>query len=144
MSSGATSYMFDSFAVLVLLRNESGADLVQRLLDEVKSGRALGYLSAVNLTELVYIVTRRKGREAAMVIVESVTSWGLQVIDVSTARAVAAGDIKAKYQMSLADAFCVASAVEKKATLVTGDDEMKPVTEVDIIWLGARQDTWTQ
>lgn len=129
--------MFDSFAVLVLLRNESGAELVQRLLDEVKSGEARGYLSAVNLAELVYIITRRKGSEAAGLVFESVKSWGLQVIEVSTDSAMAAGTVKAKYPMSLADAFCVAAAVESNAAVVTGDKEMRPITEVEIIWLGA-------
>jgi len=137
VSADTPAYVFDSFAILVLLRNESGADLVQRLLDEVKNGKARGYLSAVNLAELVYIVTRRKGREEALVIVESARSWGLRIMEVTSDSAVAAGAVKAKYPMSLADAFCVAGAIDKNAAVVTGDKEMKPVSEVDIIWVGA-------
>lgn len=47
-----------------------------------------------------------------------------------------AADFKARFKISLAAAFAVALANEKKAELVTGDPEFKPLDkEVKINWL---------
>ena len=47
-----------------------------------------------------------------------------------------AADFKARFKISLADAFAAALAREKKAELVTGDPEFKPFwKEIKINWL---------
>jgi predicted nucleic acid-binding protein len=47
-----------------------------------------------------------------------------------------AADFKARFKISLADAFAAALAKEKKAELVTGDPEFKPLEkELKINWL---------
>ncbi len=47
-----------------------------------------------------------------------------------------AADYKARFKMSLADAFAAALAKEKKTELVTGDAEFKPLEkEIKINWL---------
>jgi ribonuclease VapC len=47
-----------------------------------------------------------------------------------------AAEYKAQYVLSYADCFALASAVEYKATLLTGDPEFKKVEHlVDIIWI---------
>jgi predicted nucleic acid-binding protein len=47
-----------------------------------------------------------------------------------------AADFKARFKLSLADAFAAALAREKKAELVTGDPEFKPLDqELKIHWL---------
>jgi predicted nucleic acid-binding protein len=47
-----------------------------------------------------------------------------------------AADFKARFKMSLADAFAAALAREKKTELVTGDPEFKPLEkEIKINWL---------
>jgi ribonuclease VapC len=47
-----------------------------------------------------------------------------------------AAEYKAQYAISYADCFALASAVEYKATLVTGDPEFKKVERlVDIVWI---------
>ena len=55
-----------------------------------------------------------------------------------TTRALAdsAADFKARFKISLADAFAAALVKEKKAELVTGDPEFKPLEkEIRITWL---------
>ena len=45
-------------------------------------------------------------------------------------------EYKAEYSISFADCFALASAIEYKATLVTGDPEFKKVEHlVEIVWL---------
>ncbi|MEY2408193.1 MAG: uncharacterized protein QOF48_863 [Verrucomicrobiota bacterium] len=47
-----------------------------------------------------------------------------------------AADFKARFKISLADAFAAALAKEKKAALVTGDPEFKALeTEIKIDWI---------
>jgi predicted nucleic acid-binding protein len=47
-----------------------------------------------------------------------------------------AAEYKAQYALSRADCFALASAVEYKPALVTGDPEFKKVEHlVDIIWI---------
>ena len=70
---------------------------------------------------------------------ESRVVWATRPIDFhSTTHALAdtAADFKARYKMSLADAFAAALAKEKKAELVTGDPEFGPLDqEIEIHWL---------
>ncbi|MBM3839772.1 MAG: PIN domain-containing protein, partial [Verrucomicrobia bacterium] len=48
-----------------------------------------------------------------------------------------AADFKARFKLSLADAFAAALAKEKKAELVTGDPEFKALEkEIKINWVG--------
>ena len=63
---------------------------------------------------------------------------GLPIDFHSTSRALAdtAADFKARFKISLADAFAAALAKEKKAELVTGDPEFKLLEkEIKINWL---------
>ena len=63
---------------------------------------------------------------------------GLPIDFHPTTRALAdsAADFKARFKLSLADAFAAGLAKEKKAELVTGDPEFKPVEqEIKIHWL---------
>ena len=47
-----------------------------------------------------------------------------------------AAEYKAQYSISYADCFILASAIEHKAIIVTGDPEFKKVEHlVDIIWI---------
>ena len=57
----------------------------------------------------------------------------------STTRALAdsAADFKARFKLSLADAFAAALAKERKVELVTGDPEFKALEkEIKVQWLG--------
>ncbi len=48
----------------------------------------------------------------------------------------AAADLKASYKLNLADAFAAALAQQRKAELVTGDPEFKPLEkQIKIQWL---------
>jgi predicted nucleic acid-binding protein len=93
-------------------------------------------MTDVNYAEVKYSILKKDGREA----------WdraarilpGLPIDFHSTTRALAdtAADFKARYKISLADAFAAALAKEKKAELVTGDPEFRPLEkEIKINWL---------
>jgi len=63
---------------------------------------------------------------------------GLPIDFHSTTRALAdtAADFKARFKMSLADAFAAALAKDKKAELITGDPQFKALEkQIKINWL---------
>jgi len=93
----------------------------------------------VNYAEVKYSIVKKDGaqawEEAAKIL------QGLPIDFHSTTRALAdtAADFKARFKMSLADAFAAALAKEKKAELVTGDPEFKLLEkEIKITWLKSR------
>ncbi|MEW6424461.1 MAG: type II toxin-antitoxin system VapC family toxin [Bacillota bacterium] len=131
-------YVLDTYAVLCYLRDEEGADLVAALLKAGKQGRILLNMSWINVGEVYYIVQREEGREKSRAILELLRSWPVHLVECTEKMVLAAGDIKAKYPLSYADAFAVALARDKQAFLLTGDPEFEKVEKnglVNIKWL---------
>ncbi len=131
-----SKYVLDSYALLAYFQAEPGGERVRQLLKEAYVGRSEVFLSVINLGEIYYIVARRRGRDAAISLVEDLSRLPVDVVDAGTKRVLAAADIKAQHRVSYADAFAAATAEELTATLVTGDPEMKEVeSRVPVLWL---------
>jgi PIN domain nuclease of toxin-antitoxin system len=148
MTGTTKSMVFDSFALLSFLKGEAGSAKVEECLGMVRSKEIAGYISAANLSEVYYIVWRERGGESAEILVNSLKDWGLNIIPVDkTLRvdediAMRAGQLKAQYPLSLADAFATARSqkleVDKtlRASLLSGDPEFKKLAEVvEVEWL---------
>jgi predicted nucleic acid-binding protein len=132
------SYVLDTFAVLCYLRAEEGADLVGSLLADGRTGKARLLMSWINLGEVYYIIKRQGGLEQASAAIEMIKNWPVRLVVPASTDILAAGDIKAKYPLSYADAFAVALAQTKQSELVTGDPEFaKPEQDgvIKIRWL---------
>ncbi|WP_225335219.1 PIN domain-containing protein [Halomicrobium urmianum] len=126
MSSG---YVFDTEAIIAFLYNEPGHETVATLLDEVFAGESAGFLAETNASEVFYLVARFEGVD------DTPTESSLRVADRDT-RALErrglriepadwrlAAEVKADGTISLADAYAVALASERDATLVAGADD---------------------
>ena len=136
------AYALDSFALLVWLQDDPGADIVQSLLEQADKGMAKLYLSWMSVAEVYYIVKRKSVEEdpqlAADTVVEALEHLSIQIEPVTKTEAVAAARIKAVHAMSLADAFAAALAMANNAKVVTGDPEFQSVElqkKVSILWL---------
>ena len=128
--------VLDSFALIAYFRDEPGAETVENLLVAAGKKDSPLHMTDVNYAEVKYSVVKKDGaaawEEAAKVL------QGLPIEFHSTTRALAdsAADFKARFKISLADAFAAALAQEKRAELVTGDPEFKPLEkETTISWL---------
>jgi predicted nucleic acid-binding protein len=128
--------VLDSHALVAYFRDEPGAEMVENLL--VVAGRKDSplHMTDVNYAEVKYSIVKKDGvkawAEAAKIL------QGLPIDFHSTTRAMAdtAADFKARFKLSLADAFAAAMAREKKTELVTGDPEFKALEkEIQINWL---------
>jgi len=128
--------VLDSFALIAYFRDEPGAEVVESLL--VTAGKKDNplHMTDVNYAEVKYSVVKKDGaqawEEAAKIL------QGLPIDFHSTNRALAdtAADFKARFKMSLADAFAAALAKERNAELVTDDPEFKALEkDIKVVWL---------
>jgi len=128
--------VLDSFALIAFFRDEAGAEAVENLLLAAGKKDSPLHMTDVNYAEVKYSIVKKDGvpawEEAAKIL------QGLPIDFHSTTRALAdvAADFKARFKMSLADAFAAALAKEKNAELVTGDPEFRALEkEVKVVWL---------
>jgi PIN domain nuclease of toxin-antitoxin system len=118
----SSCYIFDSYALLALLEDEPGADLVAGVIN--RQGADI-YISSINLGEIYYLLLRRSGLEQAESVLESIVlEEKLTVAEASWVRVKAAASVKATGGLSYADAFAVSLAKEFEAPLLTGDPEI--------------------
>ncbi len=128
------NYVLDSFAILAYLGNEEGADKVEEIIDKAEKGEIKLFMNYVNLGEVYYIVAREFGMAKANEAVAIVKRLPIEFVEVNESLALTAGRIKAMHSLSYADAFVVATAIDKKGIIVTGDREFEGVYP-DILWI---------
>jgi predicted nucleic acid-binding protein len=129
-------FIFDSHALLKLFQKEKGYEKVIRLLEEMRKTGAIKYINAINLGEIIYSTKRAFGDQKKLEVLASIERLNFTILPVPNALIFQAAEYKAEYSISLADCFALASAIENKATLVTGDPEFKKVEHlVEIVWL---------
>jgi predicted nucleic acid-binding protein len=99
--------------------------------------------SIINLGEAYYRLVRVERREEA----ESLWRMALRrtlpvaVKEATRRRVRRAAELKASHAIAYADAFAVATALEFRATLLTGDPEIKPLEgeqDLEVQWLPRR------
>lgn len=119
--------VLDSHALLAFFRGEPAGVQVKALLQKAAAAdRPLG-LTEVNYAEVKYVLLKKDGEGAWARAADVLKSLPLEFHPVNRALANTAADYKARFKISLADAFAAALAKERKAELVTGDPEFKPL-----------------
>lgn len=128
--------VLDSFALLAYFRGEAAAITVRDLLHKAAVADRPLHMTEVNFAELKYILLKRDGAEAWTQASETLKSLPIEFHPAARRLADLAADFKARFQLSLADAFAAALAKDRKAEVVTGDPEFKPLEkEIKINWL---------
>ena len=128
--------VLDSHALLALLRDEPGSETVARLLERAGQSDRPVHMTEVNYAEVQYIIRRKEGLAAWEAIARELPAAPIVFHPADRQLADLAADFKARFKLSLADAFAAALAKKHKAELVTGDPEFKEVEgEVKVKWL---------
>jgi ribonuclease VapC len=115
--------VFDSSAILAVLRAENGSEIVIEQLD-------FGVISAVNLGEVVQVQLR--GGHLRAEIEETFGELGVTVAVVDAELAVVAAEMRAAALakgMSQADCICLALAKRESVPALTGDRKWLEVAE---------------
>lgn len=119
----AESVVLDTSACFALLEDEGGADVVEELLVEARSGRAEIHGSFVTLTEVEYITLQERGEEDAARALATLKAWPVNWHHSNDAVCSAAAKLKAVHQVSFADSFVASLAQDLDATLIHKDPE---------------------
>jgi ribonuclease VapC len=130
------SFVFDSFALIALFRDEAGAPRVREILEQARAGNCDIVLSVVNLAEVVYTNVRRHGVAGGASVAAAVRALPVHVVPADIDLSVAAGHLKGEHPVSLADCYAVALASQTGGTVVTGDpDFQRFASVVSVEWL---------
>jgi len=127
-------FILDSYAFLCLFDRKKKTEnkAVRKYLENAESGKITLYLSKINEGEIFYKLYKYLGEPVALGFREDLKRglFPISVISVNDKRTEAASEVKAKYPVSYADAFCIALAKEMNLPIITGDPEFKSVTEI--------------
>lgn len=134
--SARSILLFDSHALLKFFQKESGHDKVARVLEQARRARTQKLLSAMNLGEIIYATKRNFGDQKKIEVLAHIERLGFTVLPVTNNLIFQAAEFKAEFSISFADCFALATALEHKAAIVTGDPEFKKVEHLaEIIWI---------
>ena len=132
----ALPVVLDSHALVAYFRSEPGAEHVEALLAKAASSDRPLLMTEVNYAEVKYTLIRKDGPEAWAASARILSGLPIDFHPADRRLADTAADFKARFKISLADAFAAALANEKKGQLVAGDPEFKALeNEIKIDWL---------
>lgn len=127
--------LLDSFALLAYLEKENNYQKVVDILSGANQFSVI--MNEINVGESYYIISRERSRQYADYFIETILP-NLPIILAANSfnDVIEASKIKADYSISYADCFAVSTAVQQKATIITGDPEFKKVENlVGLEWL---------
>lgn len=126
----------DSWAIIVWLLDQPAAPAVESLIQEADAGNVHLVMSWMNVGEVFYIISKRHGAERAADFLDRLPSLPIRLVLPDEDAILAAAAIKAAYPVSYSDAFAISLAQSEKASVITGDDEIRRCGIVPVDWLG--------
>lgn len=126
---------FDSFALISYLADEAGADKIEALLEAAQKKEINIFVNEINIGEVFYILWKKRGENAAREALNLCFGLPLNFISPNRNFILAAAELKAKYKISYADAFCLETARRENCSVITGDPEFIKIPGIKIIWL---------
>jgi ribonuclease VapC len=130
--------VLDSWALLAFFKGEPAAQKVEEIIHRAALDRHELLMSMINWGEVYYSIMRADGQDVAEQKTREIASLPIEIVGVGEDLKMTrqAAIYKATYRVAYADAFAAALAKERKAELVTGDPEFKPLEkELKINWL---------
>lgn len=123
-------FVLDTSALLALRGDEPGADRVENLLSKSKSNTCILLISFMSRMELLYLVWREEGEEAAREALRLIDSFEIVWVSCEAAILELASRLKAQGGLSVADSWIGATAIAREATLVHKDPEFAKFREI--------------
>ena len=124
--------VFDAEPLVAYFCNEPGSDTVEQYIAAVE-GTTDGYISAINLAEVQYIVRAIDGEKRADAVIDVLTESGIRRVDTEQTWQLAA-DFKFRRSPALGDAFALGTAASVDGTLLVGaDDDYDDITAVPVV-----------
>ncbi|MDP2277230.1 MAG: type II toxin-antitoxin system VapC family toxin [Nitrospirota bacterium] len=121
-------YVLDTSAILTYIEDEEGSDFVENLLIRAEADEIDIYLAFISLTEVFYITMQEKGDEEAIKRIELIKSLKVKIEESNEDLNLKAGRLKAKNNISLADAYIAALSHAADGILVHKDPEFEAIS----------------
>lgn len=118
-------YVLDTSALLAYSSDEPGADMVGALLLKARHGGVELYCSFMTAMEIGYQAFRAKGKDGLVQVTAYLQELPVRRVDVSDELIALAAQLKGSAQLSVADAWILATAQYLTATLVHKDPEFE-------------------
>jgi predicted nucleic acid-binding protein len=112
---------------LALIEDQPGVDTVQRLLEEAGRGEARLLVSFISYMEVVYLALQERDAAEAQTRLQLMTALPAERVESTSGLGQRAAEVKARYRLSVADAWIAALADERGAVLVHKDPEFEPL-----------------
>lgn len=122
--------------MLAFLNRESGFEKVKSLLREAERSKEPLLMNEINIGEVYHMTAKDRSLEQAEDFLHRLETLPIQAVANSFTAVLEAAKLKARFPISYADAFAVATAIRMTAVVVTGDPEFRQVEHlVTIEWL---------
>lgn len=118
-------YLLDTSAFLTLRDEEEGSDQVAEILRMAQTQNAYCFACFLTLMEVFYRVWKDEGEHEGRLAYEQCQTLPISWIHESRQLLEKASEIKAKYRLSLADAWISASAILNDSVLIHKDPEFE-------------------
>lgn len=123
-----SSFLLDTSALLALRDDEPGAERVADILKSASRGETICHGCFISLMEVLYRVWKDEGEEAGRSAYRVCQRLPITWLHESAPLLERAAEVKARFPLSLADAWIAAAALELDAVLVHKDPEFKNVS----------------
>ncbi|MBI2354313.1 MAG: PIN domain-containing protein [Deltaproteobacteria bacterium] len=123
-----SGFLLDTSALLALRDDETGAERVANILESAADGGIACHGCFISLMEVLYRVWKDEGEEAGRSAYRVCQRLPITWLHESTPLLERAAEIKARFPLSLADAWIAAAALELDAILVHKDPEFEKVS----------------
>jgi len=135
-----TTYVLDACAMLAVLSNESGADVVDDIYEKASSGEVGLAMNKLNLLEVYYDLLRTYGKDRANEVLEEIRQLPIKIYsELSDEIFFEAGRLKTTYNISVADSIALAQAKSINGAIVTADhhefDVIEEKESINIHWI---------
>jgi len=122
-------YLLDTSAIFAFTDNEEGADVMEDLLDKAKRRQVTLYISMMTAMELYYVTLGEGNEKEADELLLLVRSLPIMELPLEDRLLLSAAKFKARYKISVADAWIAATAAVRNLTLIHKDPDFERLKE---------------
>ena len=117
------TFLLDTSALIAFAENREGADVVEGILREASQNRVTALMSFMSFMEGYSWVLKREDEESARNFYLYLRTLPLERVDINERIIIKAGELRARFTLSVADLWIIASAIECRAVLVHCDPD---------------------
>ncbi len=129
------SFVFDTSSILTYLTGKKGSSLIEELLDKAILKEVSLYVNYLVVSELYHLIGSELGMSRANEAIVTIRRWPVRLVEVNESIALAAGRLMVKESLPIQDAVTIATAIDKKASLITSNPKLADVYR-DVIVIG--------